>query len=739
MDASPTRQSRWALLLLALGIVVVFAEGFAGLAPVMRDFVGFTYPSRAAFRALLEQGEWSSWNPVAELGLSRLAAPVHGALYPGHALLAIGSLETGVVLTWLLHVVWASLGGYLLARSAGARPVAAVLSGATWGLGGYAVSMWWNGEKVLTDAWLPWVALGIERAVTAREHLSAWSVVAALSLSMVCYAGDPFLLVHALALAVAVVLTRPRPSGARSRLIELARGAVPVVLGLGLAAPVLFCALETRGDTARSEALGSAMAEAWSLHPARLAELIVPGWFGVPFDVQHYPGAAFADDPTRQALPWAVSIYGGAASLALIPSVRNRRALASLGGFALLFLVLGLGRHTPLNALFCKIVPGFALFRYPEKHFVVTAGLLGLLASLGAEEALSKRAPVWRLAAPALALLTLAVLLAPAELRPVALAGGLRAAVALLFLVTAVQLAHWRAAWTFVPALVAVVDLAAAARPYLHWVDRPIFVSPFMNVLERRRDLAPPRIYRARSADFEDAATLPGSAGQVFGVAALPGHDPASSARLGTVLKRIANQPDRMAQLLALDAFLLPDDVAFEPSPTASLRGTSLYLLAAPRRAWITGSLRLASTADTLAALGSDAFDPYGEALVLPDDDPALVALQSGTPGSAGICNIAGYDRAHVDLVCKAERDGLAVLSELYADGWTAALDGQPAHLVPVDLVLRGVAVTKGTHRITMSYETPGLAEGAIVGVASSLLLLLGLVLARSRASVLPT
>src|SRR6188508_3060896 len=123
--ARPRQEARWALVLLALGIAVVFAEGFRGRAPTMRDFVGFTFPSRAAFRAVFEGGDLSSWNPLAELGLSRLAAPVHGALYPGHALLLAGDVETGVVLTWISHAAWAGLGGYLLARAAGVRPFAA--------------------------------------------------------------------------------------------------------------------------------------------------------------------------------------------------------------------------------------------------------------------------------------------------------------------------------------------------------------------------------------------------------------------------------------------------------------------------------------------------------------------------------------------------------------------------------------------------------------------------------------
>ena len=735
MDGARSRQvARCAPLLLALGIAVVFAEGFRGRAPTMRDFVGFTFPSRAAFRAVFEDGELSSWNPLAELGLSRLAAPVHGALYAGHLPLIVGDLETGVVVTWLLHVAWAALGGYFLARTAGASRVAAVISGAVWAFGGYAVSRWWNGEKVLTGAWLPWFALGIERASADRAPVSPWSGVAALSAAMICYAGDPFLLLHAVGLAAAVLFARPSEDGWMGRVFELVRAGLATALGLGMAAPTLLPALSLRGDTLRSEPLTTGMAEAWSLHPARLVELFLPGWFGNPFDVEHYPGAAFADDPTRQALPWAVSIYAGATFLVFVSCVRRRRVLASLGGVAVLFLLLALGRHTPLSGIVTHVVPGLSLFRYPEKHLVVVVGALGLLAALGAEEALASRVPWWRLLAPPLVVIGLAVVLSPAALRENALLGGAYSAVASLLLCGCVLWARSRPAWTLGVAAIAVLDLALAARPFLQWTERPLAVSPFADVLRPRMEGPPPRIYRPRSADFEDAMTLPGSAGQIFGIGTLPGHDPASSVRLDTVRKLLRGKPERMAQLLALDAMALPAEAEVGMSPTASLRGTSLYVLPRPLRAWMVGSVRLASTADALPALASDAFDPLGQAIVAADVDPAVVSLTRGAPGTAGTCAIVDYGRSRLDALCHAQRDGLAVFSELYADGWTAAVDGQEARLFPADLVLRGVPVKQGIHRVTMHYDTPGLTEGTAVACASVVLFLLGLLLARFRA-----
>ena len=80
------------LALVAIGLVV-FAPAFAGAAPLVRDFPGFTLPSRAFWQAAWSSGHVPQWNPFVGLGLPVLAAPVHGALYPGHVPLLLGPVE----------------------------------------------------------------------------------------------------------------------------------------------------------------------------------------------------------------------------------------------------------------------------------------------------------------------------------------------------------------------------------------------------------------------------------------------------------------------------------------------------------------------------------------------------------------------------------------------------------------------------------------------------------------------
>jgi uncharacterized membrane protein YfhO len=51
--------------------------------------------------------------------------------------------------------------------------------------------------------------------------------------------------------------------------------------------------------------------------------------------------------------------------------------------------------------------------------------------------------------------------------------------------------------------------------------------------------------------------------------------------------------------------------------------------------------------------------------------------------------------------------------------GWTATVDGKPAHIHRADAVGRALFLPPGTHRVAMSYRAPGLAAGAAVSGAA--------------------
>lgn len=148
--------------------------------------------------------------------------------------------------------------------------------------------------------------------------------------------------------------------------------------------------------------------------------------------------------------------------------------------------------------------------------------------------------------------------------------------------------------------------------------------------------------------------------------------------------------------------------------------------------AWFVDSVRVMPSADDeLLAIAS--FDPKRTATV----NAAYAAPLEGLvmqPDSTDRIEMTAYhpERLTFKSVCKNER--LAVFSEIYyppAKGWKTYIDGQPApDFTKVDYVLRGVRVPAGEHSIEMRFEPKSYATGRLVGLTSSVLMLLGLGLA---------
>jgi Bacterial membrane protein YfhO len=80
------------------------------------------------------------------------------------------------------------------------------------------------------------------------------------------------------------------------------------------------------------------------------------------------------------------------------------------------------------------------------------------------------------------------------------------------------------------------------------------------------------------------------------------------------------------------------------------------------------------------------------------------------------------YQADRFELDANVSATGLLVLSEIYYPGWSATINGQPAHIYKVDNILRGLIVSPGSNHIVMEYRPRSLR----LGVALSLLAFLG-------------
>jgi len=125
-----------------------------------------------------------------------------------------------------------------------------------------------------------------------------------------------------------------------------------------------------------------------------------------------------------------------------------------------------------------------------------------------------------------------------------------------------------------------------------------------------------------------------------------------------------------------------------------------------------------------LALLKSAAFDPLRQAALY--DDPHIPQTPSANQSTG-----AATSRAHVDterdnslsLTVSAPAAGLLVVSQTYAPGWHATVDGRVTAVLPADGALQAVPVAAGTHQVFLWYLPDSVRQGAAVTLTTALAL----------------
>ena len=112
---------------------------------------------------------------------------------------------------------------------------------------------------------------------------------------------------------------------------------------------------------------------------------------------------------------------------------------------------------------------------------------------------------------------------------------------------------------------------------------------------------------------------------------------------------------------------------------------------------------------------------------VIGQDMPAVTAAQAD---SADVIVLTSYAPNELRYHYSAAADRLAVFSEIYyPDGWKAAVDGAPVEVLRADWTLRAAALPAGEHDLVMRFEPDSYRIGANVSRASSITLILLLLL----------
>lgn len=739
-------------LLLSWGLFFA-AHVFSDGVPYYRDHLMTTLPMREYFHQRLLAGQLPHWYPYEGLGVPVVGQIALGLFHPFTFLLLPLPPPQAVKWNLLLCYLAALFGAYRFARALGASRPASVTSALAYSLGGYLMGM----NSVLTYAtsqaafpWVGWAALSVVRKARAKDV-----ALLGLSWSTVLLAGDAlgFVLV---AVAVALCfLARPSLRGAGC--LVAAGGVASLIASLELL-PALEVARESvRAVGTPSPTLGSV----WSFHPLRLFAFFVSGF--VPDEVRYRVTGELMGGGTAF---FATTLFVGllATFFAVAGATASKPLRWAFVGLALASLWLALGDRGGLHPLARRLLPFLNHFRYPEKFVGQACLAMVPLVAFGFDAC--RQAPKRCALALASAACGAFALFAWAEWGSLArmvgawlsrayrpedplwpllghawaqglLIAGLFATAGAGFAL--LSLRHPRA-FLFVPALVlfelwvgnsaalplvspkllsepnpfaeAVRTDAAGAPPgprVLHEVE-PLFPSTISSPLEERV-----RWIRGMLHEFRaDAAGLLGLSG------------------LGENLGAVSV---RFRQVFG---------ATFQATASVGARFGVCYRVVDPGRPLSSGESLLATAPELGLGLLKAPCTPrafLSKTLPVQTADEALRHLREDPPGApipweggpllasdAGTLSWEKDEPEHVALRVNAPAATGLILSDAFAPGWSATVDGQEVSLYAAQVVARGVVVWPGEHNVEFRYRTPLMAWGAaafFTGVLAALALLL--------------
>lgn len=679
------------------------------------DAVTYTLPSYCYLKEALSRGEAPFWNPYYLAGTPAWCAGQTGYLYPPRLLLtALLPPLWAHQVSLMVHLFLAGLLMFWYARRLGQSEEAARLTGSVWMLNGYLIGWLLMDHMVICAALVPWALSAVERRRVGELALATFGL---------CTCGHLQIVLYALLLVFVMGLYRAR--------LWVLGG-----LGLGalLAAPLLLPTALHMGQSQRPVIPASMILSTYQEFLATsLPTFVAPDAWGTPV-------TDFAYQRIRSGGYFIFSelcVYAGVAPLALFLVSWRRRGMPRF--LMILALVTLLVPATPLYEPLRAIVPGLNRL-IATRGVVVWIFCLSLGCGFGLDAMRRSRLLAAGFAGAAVLWLAWCRWLPSAgwPLRlpdrerflddaayQAAVATGLQATFSgpwlwlpvVLLLLTAFLL------WTGkrsprVWVALAVCDLLAFGLRYIPWCPRSE-VFPLNSTLARLQ--TGDRV--AGVATFKPNTLVP------FRIPDLGGYESFYLRSTAQVLSFLSGFDPRQP---------MPQQVySFPRARSPWLRQLGVrWLVTVPGQV-----LDLPRVAETPLWIYENASFlrafVVGEARVSHDPVEVLQAVEGGSAaawlgsdlgplGGKGEARVldAGFNR--MLLEANVEGRALLVVGEAYAAGWTALVDGKPAPVVPVNVMLRGVVLEGGRHRVELRYLPPGFPAGC--GLA--LLGLLGVLLA---------
>lgn len=698
------------------------------------DLAQFLYPTFSFAAEWWRRGIAPLWNPYLFAGAPFVGDIQSGIFYPLYLLtFFLSSPLTFRDMEFLsvLHFFVAGVGMYTFLvhgrLGMGGRPLmrAAALAGAVaFEFSDLFITHFGNLNLIAAAAWMPWVLLFYRRAVTDRRALLA--IVAGVLLALAFLAGhiQSFLFIVMTLVLLAIFQALGGGGVRRSTVYPLLLLGLVAVTAFGLSAPVLLPGIEMTQRTVRAE-IPYEQAVQFSLPPAQLIGLLVPGFFG--------------RGPQNAWGPWdRVEVgYLGIlplllAGLALI--LRKDTLTRFLGLLALLGLGLALGGYAILHGWLYEFVPGFGQLRAPARFILVMDFALATLAAFGFDYLLHAlptgdennlrrilRPLPWSFLLVALAvgasgytILILGQGQDPALFTRMANAVNAMAFfILLLALSVACIIARGRQfvrreVWSVLALALIFFDLYSLGAYVDESTDDPTHVFEHPDAVAFLKSDA--NFYRIDPRGTGVDNSWPADTGILYGLFDIHGDNPLTLADFERYWLSLPSRSTSLYDLLNTKYLIgrkgVPLDrskfrLVFDGDPGLDIFENTHVL---PRAFVVFNRQWVPDASAALAFIHDPNFDPT-QLVVLEQavggEEPEGVSADQQVP----TVRIVGYGPNEIRLETDSTAPGILVVSEVYYPGWRAWVDDQEVQVLRADFLLRALQVKAGTHRVRLLYD----------------------------------
>jgi hypothetical protein len=147
-------------------------------------------------------------------------------------------------------------------------------------------------------------------------------------------------------------------------------------------------------------------------------------------------------------------------------------------------------------------------------------------------------------------------------------------------------------------------------------------------------------------------------------------------------------------------------------------------------RAFIVHQTNLvAGDEEAIAAMRGPTFDPRQTMVRVahPGESPGLISL--GSASATDQATIVIYEAERVQIKAKLNSPGWLVLTDTHYPGWQVDINGQPAQILPVNIMFRGVQLPAGENTVLFEFKPRSLQQGLWISGFALLILAIGFII----------